>query len=40
MSDSRELSARFGAAIAALVADLADLIEAMGLAWELERQGI
>lgn len=40
MSDSRAMSARFGAEIAAMIADLADQIEAMGLAWELERQGI
>ncbi len=40
MSDSHGLSARFGAEIAAMIVDLAYRIEAMGLAWELERQGI
>lgn len=38
MSDARDLPKPIERAIAALVLDLADLIEVMGLQWELDRQ--
>lgn len=40
MSDARAIPGHIERAIAALVLDLADLIEALGLTWELERHGI
>lgn len=38
MSEAREIPARVYLAIAALTLDLADLLEIIGLQWELDRQ--